>query len=683
MRTIDEIKETWEIFELDANNYHIMKEQFLVDLPKFIGTDTETDGLNPLKSKPFDFVFGWITKEKQKVFVWLEKDAPKALDDYQEILKNECYKHHFAWNAIFDANMMLNIGIDIQDRLADGQALLRLISPSDFSFERKALKKVATKYLAEDASIYEIEVKQYLKTLKATWKKEGATRLEPNYTDIPKELLHRYSPLDVILMMELVKIFYPKVMNSKSPLYQENIFTTECEILPAVIQQVRTGWKVDINYLKNSKEILEKQIKDGREELHNRLGVELNPGQNKELAIWFEKKGWFFPIETRILRNKVVTESMYKVDKELLESIIETWEPLKEKENEVRVCKLIIKLRTFEKWFSTYIVQIEENVINCGDGAFHPSYDPYGSVSGRFTSNSQQFPRGAIYDENGVEIFFPRKLMIPPDGTKLWYFDYSQIELRLGAEWTIIAGLPDPILVGAYLNYDNRENWEPSDMHLEMAKNAFNLTPNEVDSYLKGELGIELTNEETKVYKYTKNCRTLSKIANFASLYGGKRKAINSGCFKNKNLEKSIEIESAFAKTFPGAVHYLKWVAEKIMLYREIKNSLGRLYWFKDSDYSAQKTAGNYVIQGTGADFLKNRMSCIWKFMKDNNLQTKMVGSIHDEIQFAIPFNEEWIVPEIKKIMEDDNGLFVIPIITDIEVSTTNWAEKETYHCEK
>jgi DNA polymerase I-like protein with 3'-5' exonuclease and polymerase domains len=70
----------------------------------------------------------------------------------------------------------------------------------------------------------------------------------------------------------------------------------------------------------------------------------------------------------------------------------------------------------------------------------------------------------------------------------------------------------------------------------------------------------------------------------------------------------------------------------------------------------------------------------IANFLKANNLKSKILLVIHDEVQVSIPKDEEWIVPEIKKILDDNNAVInTLPMLCEIEVTNSSWANKEDY----
>ena len=72
------------------------------------------------------------------------------------------------------------------------------------------------------------------------------------------------------------------------------------------------------------------------------------------------------------------------------------------------------------------------------------------------------------------------------------------------------------------------------------------------------------------------------------------------------------------------------------------------------------------------------------KYLKENNLKSKMVLPIHDELMLLVHKDEMFVIKEVKRIMEDVTDVIkYIPMISEPEVSYTNWAAKEEYICDE
>ena len=134
------------------------------------------------------------------------------------------------------------------------------------------------------------------------------------------------------------------------------------------------------------------------------------------------------------------------------------------------IAKIIKKLRTVDKWLSTYIDGVLNKVVEeNGEYKLHTSINNNGTVSGRVSCDLQQMPKLAIKevdddkemlldeslaDNDDHELFHPRKYIIPPKGYALYFSDYSQLELRVQAFYTILVGHTDYNLCRAYMPLD-------------------------------------------------------------------------------------------------------------------------------------------------------------------------------------------------------------------------------------
>ena len=102
-----------------------------------------------------------------------------------------------------------------------------------------------------------------------------------------------------------------------------------------------------------------------------------------------------------------------------------------------RATDIIMKLRSYEKWYSTYIVRLLENSKH--DGKIYTTINTAGAVSGRVSCDMQQFPKKPLKDEEGNELFHPRKaFIVPKDYQNITYIDYDQVELKVQAFYTIL-----------------------------------------------------------------------------------------------------------------------------------------------------------------------------------------------------------------------------------------------------
>jgi DNA polymerase I len=532
-----------------------------------------------------------------------------------------------------------------------------------------------------------VQIPEEIESLYFKWMKENPFA---NYSEVDPEIMIEYVHSDGIYTLELVEFTYPTILkrNQKSILEQEN------KLIMELLKMERVGMKVDMPYLKECFNKCEAEIQKLYEELWEIVGEYFTVSQEKVISDYFEKELGSRPTST---------------DKSFLK---------KHKEN--RASQLITRLRRLEKWQSTYISRIIEVAEH--DGHFYTQYGQFNTVSGRLGSDAQQFPKERILTEEGeifekengegratveMEIFSPRRAFIVEGGkySKIAYFDLSQIELRAQANYTVLLGRPDLNLCRAYMpfkckhfetgeeyKFDKKEDrirwdektpegksvwlledgnhWTPTDVHSETSHNTLMALMYEcVDKYKNYSHTKESPVDEKSFKKFW---RYIGKMFNFMRNYGGGAKKASEA------LEVSMEIANAlvsgWSNTFPEVAYYQKQVSSKVTKENHATNMYGRVYYLSNTDKAYK--VGNYLVQGSCADCLKSYVVKIGQFLKENNCRTLPLANIHDELQFLVYEGEEWIFPHIKRIMEDVDWMKV-PVVVDLEITETTWADKK------
>lgn len=205
---------------------------------------------------------------------------------------------------------------------------------------------------------------------------------------------------------------------------------------------------------------------------------------------------------------------------------------------------------------------------------------------------------------------------------------------------------------GEWLTEDGQP-WTPTDVHGATAHNAF---PD-----------VERGTAEFK------KLRSIGKTLNFAKNYlsgmGGIKKAMKSVQVEQEILDA---LDKGYYKAFPKVIEYQQSVIEAVKKKGYVFNQFGRRYYCSDTRWAYKFC--NYLIQGSSADFLKEKMIEVHKFLIP--YKTRLQMNIHDELSFEVWRGEEHLIPKLKEIMEKADWASV-PIVADVEVSYTNWAEKE------
>lgn len=496
-----------------------------------------------------------------------------------------------------------------------------------------------------------------------------------NYSTLAKNLMEKYAYKDVIYTIELFIKFMPWIV--KFGLIDTLI--REKNTMYALYESERTGLKIDKDYLTKAKDNLKQEILECRLRIQNILGKDYSAAtfasSPQQIKTYLIERGWTKNVSTSKDSLIGIIEELKNI--KIGDAFTETRELLED----------VIEHRRLLKKYSTDLLGYERNEWN---GRRYTTYNQTATVTGRLSNDLQQMANEGIYNKHGIEIFHPRQVIIPSidEGySHIAYLDYSQIEVRLQAHYTWVAmkGTGDTNLLRMYVpfkcftiinnekimwdpdNHDhvdeefieknnwiqieNNKPWEITDMHMLTARTAF--------PELKG-----LPNDDELVQKKRKKAKNL----NFAIQYGaGKAKVISMA----GNDEEGKKLYDANKSSFIGLVKYGEMLKKFYTKYGYVENAYGRKYKTK---YFSHKFA-NYVIQGTGAEILKEKLIKCTEFLKDK--KSRAIHNIHDEIQFEIHKDELDLIPKLKAIMEETDNKFVVPIIADIETTTTNWKEKQ------
>jgi DNA polymerase-1 len=651
------------------------------DKPQYITFDTETDGLHIKKARPFLAAVAW----DGKVFVFpTNKTILSELVNWSQQVKRV-----YAHNTTYDMHMMANVcGDDAPLQITnwgDTMGLCRLIfeaiSVSDGG-DSLALKKIAKTYIDVHADRYESEVKAWLKAKESqdkkiliamlkgagTWRtnllnqemsKWSLTRLQraldgkedvpcevmeiynqfnreypkPTYKDVPLPTMIPYLATDVILTNILVRKALPIVMEKD----QVSVAQREFSLIPVIYEMERVGLEVDRSYLQEAHYKMAQYIEDLKIRSYELAGQEFSVGQHALIKeIYTEKLG----------------ERPETTDKKFLS---------KQASNGDELAKIIKTLRRLEKWQATYI----EKILNDSeyDGRFYTQLNQYNPVTGRFSGDAQQFPKDAIVDDKGNELFNARRAF----KGRMYYLDYSQVELRVQAHYTMYFG-GDLNLCRAYMPYkcyerdgkwyreEDHTEWTPTDVHSATTIKAL------------AAMGIDYTKLDEKEFKRWRN---IGKMFNFMRNYGGGDK--KAAEVLDIELEQAKAMNKGYTDAFPLVIEYQRAVERTFHDKGYAQNLYGRRYYLSDS-WRFYKAA-NYIIQGSCADMLKDKMIRIYEWLKENELKSRIILCVHDELQFEVPEGEDWIIPKIRAIMEDAPNIQV-PIVCDVEFTETYWSEK-------
>lgn len=681
--------------------------------------DTETTGLHHIYDKPFLFQFGWVTEDMQgyTYAVDLERypELGRRVITVWNILVQSAPKY-LGHNVKFDLNMLLNIDLPYWgENISDTMVWIRL--GSDAVPERKGgsplgLKNFAKKYITSDAKDMDSKLQEertkISKELNAKLKTQlGWTKKKideffndklhtkddlpenkrkayelwyendlPDYLkgkiygavdsdDIPYNQLNRenviyYGHLDIVWTLEAYLVLRP-IVELRGNL--DAIKREEDNIYP-LVRMERVGFRADYNYIVLAANQLKEYTLQRRQDLCKIAGEEVKVSQSAKILQLLQSFG--------VNTNTTNADELGRTLSDLKHS--SPGHPA------IEFIETIQELRTLEKWYSTYIMRFIKD-FRPEDGKLYTTINQAGTVSGRVTSDFQQFPKDGIKTADGREIFHPRRMVMARDGDfdAIVYLDYSQIELRLQAFYTIIIGHPDTNLCRAYSPYkchledgtpydvknhwciehaydrvwlydeSPTEKWTPLDVHGATTKIAFGIDESHPDFH---------------------SLRYKGKRVNFAKNYGAQFSKIKE-MFPEYDDEQVHKIDDAYYKAFPGVKEYHNFCYTVAAQKAYMQNMFGVKYYG-----ASGHNLINMLVQGTGAYYLKWKIVQVDKYLREHNCKSQLMMQIHDELQFKKHKDDDpQIFFDIKKIMEEwDDAM--IPIVADMEVTTTTWADK-------
>ena len=704
-----------------AEDAHTMCSHFALTSNQVAAFDTETRGLHITLDRPFLFQFGWYDSMTDQIYAY-------AVDlEYTPILGKQVVR---AWHTLvkrvpiylghnvkFDLHMLANYGEPYEgDNLSDTMFYIRYAHDAlkpEKGGPPLGLKAYAAQYIDRSARDHErlldqektAIVKESNKRLRQMlgWKatqidavfddltfkfedlsqdiqvkyQEWKATLHPDLAarvksivrpeDIPYHILDReqvtqYALMDIVWTIQVYLQCAPVLQqrgNSKALEFENKL------ILP-LWEMERVGFKIDVPYLKQAKQDMRDYIIERRQRLNELAGEKLGIGQHQRVKTILDKKYLVACTSTN-------SETLSRIESDLNHS--EPGTPAAE------FIAVLQELRTLEKWYATYILRFLQDLTR-GDHLY-TQINQVGTVSGRVTSDFQQFPKDPIKTIDGREIFAPRKMVIAEGGDYdgLVYLDYSQIELRLQAMYTILVGRPEPNLIGAYAPYacfnergelfdcrnpahvqtwdqgwylDEAKTraWEPIDVHAATTCYAF---------------GIETTHPEFKKLRYH------GKRINFAKNYGAQFNRIKQ-MFPDYTDEQIRQIDESYYKAFPGVRAYHDYCNRLARQQSYATNMFGIRYY----NVSGHNLI-NMLIQGSSAFFLKWKIRELYEYSKAHGIRSRFQMNIHDELSWVKHKDEAEVFFEFKRIMEDWPDT-IIPIVAEMEFSRTTWADKKGVH---
>ena len=328
-------------------------------------------------------------------------------------------------------------------------------------------------------------------------------------------------------------------------------------------------------------------------------------------------------------KPKMTKTKQFCTDEEYLQSFA----------GEHEVVDLILQYRGVKKLLSTYIEALP-SLINPATGHIHTSYNQAVTATGRLSSTNPNLQNIPIRDDIGRPI---REAFIPSDEQhELLSADYSQVELRIMAH---LSG--DEALCEAFR--------EGRDIHATTAARIFKKSIEEV------------TSEE----------RRRAKTANFGIIYGISAFGLSQRLRIPRSEAKAL-IEGYF-DSYPSIKAYMDRVVAEAREKGFVETIFGRRRYLADIDSRnataralAERNAINAPIQGTAADIMKLAMVGVAKRFAEEDVRSKIIMQVHDEIVVDMLRSEREVVERIVKEEMENAAKLSIPLTAECGVGE-NW----------
>jgi len=445
----------------------------------------------------------------------------------------------------------------------------------------------------------------------------GSGKNQITMDQVTLEDISFYAAEDADVVIELTEIFMKDLKKQKLFNYFKSI---EIDLLPVLIDMQFNGIFIDKEYLENRSLEIGKKIESIQIEIIDLAGENFNLNSSQQLAvILFDK------LQLPMVKKRSTAEAV-----------------LKELKQKHPLPELILNYRKLYKLKNTYLDPLPSNIVPITDRV-HSSFNQTMTATGRLSTSNPNFQNIPIRTEDGKEI--RKAIKAQSNDYQIFSADYSQVELRVMAH---LSG--DESLINALNNGE--------DIHTFTAKNIFSVDD---DDQVLPEM------------------RRIAKIVNFGIMYG-------AGPFRlSQELDipfgEAKKIKDAYFDKYKGIEEYIENSKIQIKDNKSVETLLGRkrAVWDSDSQNkirrdAAERMAINMPIQGTAAEMIKLAMIKIHRKIKSENLKSKLIMQIHDELLLEVHKDEvDYITKMVIKYMRDAMKLDV-PIEIDYGIGPS-WYE--------
>lgn len=429
--------------------------------------------------------------------------------------------------------------------------------------------------------------------------------------DIDEEKWFKYCARQSYVAYKCKPIISKKIEENNQ---QELFYNIEMPLIEVLASMEIYGIRVSKEELIQYQQELDKEIEELTKEIHWLAGEEFNINSAKQLGeILFEKLN---------LKGSKKTTRGWSTSADVLEKLYDNHE----------IIPKILEYRTYAKLKSTYADGLL-SVLNEETSRIYSNFNQTATATGRISStepNLQNIPIKIELGHKVRKVFKPEKDYIFVDA------DYSQIELRVLAHLS-----QDEYLIQAFN--------EGQDIHKITASKVFNKSLDDVTSFE----------------------RSAAKAINFGLIYG--KQAFSLAQDLGITKAKAEEYINDYFDKYPKIKDFLDNIVESTKETGYTKTMFNRIRYVPEINSSnfvqrgvGQRIAMNTPIQGTAADIIKVAMVKVYNRMKKENLKSRLILQVHDELLIEAYKDEKDIIKEILKDEMENAISFSVKLLIDI-----------------
>lgn len=448
----------------------------------------------------------------------------------------------------------------------------------------------------------------------------GKGKNKKTFFDLDEDIIVKYISQYVFAISELYSIFVQKVKENNLYSLYENV---EKPLVKILADMEKTGVKVDKNKILELNEEYSKLADEYEQRVYELAGEVFNLNSPKQLGvILFDK------MKLPVVKK---TKTGYSTDVEVLEKLSEDYE----------IAEYILKYRSLNKLISTYLVGILDYIME--DDRVRTSYKQMITATGRLSSVDPNLQNIPVRTQEGKNI---RKVFVADKNKVFIDADYSQIELRVLAHLS-----KDLVMIDSFKN--------DLDIHYKTASEVFGVPIEEV----------------------TDNQRRSAKAVNFGIVYG----ISDYGLSKDLNITRNEARQyiDGFLNTYPNIKNYMEEIVKIAKKDGYVTTILGRKRYIpeiKSKNFNirsfGERIALNTPIQGSAADIIKLAMIKVYKRLKEEKVNAKLILQIHDELIIECDEKEKDIVKNILKESMENVYKLDLPLKVDV-CEGRNWFESK------